>query len=222
MGRIKTKISILSLTTLLTAAGLVLAGPSTANASLLPVPYTSQAPFGEWNDPRQQDGCEEASIAMAMMWAEGRAWSAEEVRQQIIGMSDFQKYFHGYFEDSSASDTAKLMGEYFGYPAGKIGVVYNISVNDIRATLDAGLLVLVPINPRAISTSLYNSATTRHTVAVVGYDDATGEIIMHDPIVRAHMRVPAATFQAALADYKSGRHLLSPVRPTAMITVSKP
>ena len=34
---------------------------------LLNVPFTSQAPFGEWSDPRHQDGCEEAAALMAVM-----------------------------------------------------------------------------------------------------------------------------------------------------------
>ena len=33
------------------------------------VPFTSQAPLAEWDDPLQQDGCEEASSLMAASWA---------------------------------------------------------------------------------------------------------------------------------------------------------
>ncbi len=32
------------------------------------VPFTVQAPLGDWTDARQQDGCEEASVLMAMAW----------------------------------------------------------------------------------------------------------------------------------------------------------
>src|SRR4030042_6174940 len=35
---------------------------------LLEALFTTQAPFGEWNDPRQQDACEEASVLIAYKW----------------------------------------------------------------------------------------------------------------------------------------------------------
>ena len=44
------------------------APPATEEAPLAKViydvPFTSQAPFADWKDPRQQEGCEEASILM--------------------------------------------------------------------------------------------------------------------------------------------------------------
>src|SRR5437016_6068593 len=36
----------------------------------LPVPFTVQAPFADWQDPRQEDACEEASALMAVYWAQ--------------------------------------------------------------------------------------------------------------------------------------------------------
>src|SRR3989344_4812592 len=36
---------------------------------LLNMPFTSQAPNGEWSDPRHQDGCEEAAALMAAEWS---------------------------------------------------------------------------------------------------------------------------------------------------------
>jgi uncharacterized protein YvpB len=190
-----------------------------SQAALLDVPYTSQVPFGQWSDPRQRDGCEEASILMAMAWVRGGQISPEEARLQIDGMSDFEQYFFGYFEDSSAQDTANLIVQYFGYS--KIDVQHNISTTSIKSALDFGYLVIVPINPRVISTVLYNNFTTRHMVVVVGYDNSTNEIIFHDPLTGPNRRVAEATFGRALADYPSGRHIISNNRPSAMIIVAK-
>ena len=36
------------------------------------VPFTSQAPSGQWDNPVYQDGCEEAAALMAVYWAEGK------------------------------------------------------------------------------------------------------------------------------------------------------
>ncbi len=63
-------------------------GPNNSTANLRQewtvynVPYVSQVPTGEWNDPRQIDGCEEAVMAMAIAWARGGAdIPAEEARR---------------------------------------------------------------------------------------------------------------------------------------------
>jgi len=192
-----------------------------SQAAMLDVPYTSQVPLGQWNDPRQQDGCEEASILMGMMWVQGRQMSPEEARQQIVGMSDFEQYFFGYFQDTSAQDTANLMVQYFGFPNSKIDVQHNIATANIKAAIDYGYLVIVPINPRVISTVLYNRATTRHMVVVVGYDNSTNEIIFHDPLVGPFRRAAEMTFGAALADYPSGRHIAPASRPSSMIIINR-
>jgi peptidase C39-like protein len=203
-------------------AGSAEADTFTPDSVLLDVPYASQVPLGEWNDPRQTDGCEEASILMAIMWAQGLNLSPGEIRQQVTGMSDYEQYFYGYFQDSSAQDTAKLMAQYFGYR--NVAVQYGISTFDIKRALDVNQLVIVPLNPRIISTTLYNKATTRHTVVVTGYDNLTHEIIFHDPLLvhGANRRVAESVFNSALTDYPSGPHLKNTVHATAIITVSKP
>lgn len=211
--------TIIIVTVIVAAAGSFLSFANVSHAALLDVPYTSQVPLGEWNDPRQKDGCEEASILMALMWAQGLQMSPAEVRQYIIGMSDFQQYFFGYFQDSSAQDTASLMAQYFGYP--KVRAQHNISAENIKTAIDFGYLVIVPINPRILSTVLYNPSTTRHMVVVVGYDNATGEIIFHDPLIGSYRRAPQFVFQQSLADYSSGRHIVAANRPSAMILVGR-
>lgn len=213
-----TKIKILYTAALILAVVIPFFGIRTVRAIDI-VPYTSQAPLGQWNDPRQKDGCEEASVIMAMMWAQNLNFSREEIRQQIIGMSDYEQFFFGYYQDSSAGDTAKLITQYFGY--GGATALYNISTDDIKATLDSGQLVIVPINPRVISTKLYNRSTLKHMVVVVGYDAARGEIIFHDPLVGAYRHASESVFNKALADYPSGRNITSKNRTSAMIVVSK-
>ena len=52
------------------------------------VPFTSQAPTGQWSDERQQDGCEEASALMAMYWVQGKSLSSQEALTKILAISD--------------------------------------------------------------------------------------------------------------------------------------
>lgn len=201
---------------LLTGAATLVCTPL-SYAATLNVPYTSQAPLGQWNDPRQSDGCEEASILMAVMWENGSSMSKEQARDEIVGMSNYEKFFHGFYQDTSAQDTANLMVQYYGFRG--LRVVHGVTVQDIKAQLDNGSLVITPLNPRVISTRLYNSFTTRHTVVVVGHDN--GDIIFHDPMTGAYRRASESIFERAMQDYSSGIHLNAKVRDSAMIVVEK-
>lgn len=193
---------------------------TTSSNTLLSVPFSTQAPLGEWNDPRQADGCEETSIIMAWMWAQDITLTPDQIRNNIVGMSDYEQFFYGYYRDSSAEDTANLMMKYFNYT--NVAVKHNAGIADIKAALNANQLIIAPINPRVISLSLYNRYTTNHTVVVVGYDEQN--IIIHDPLHawRSNVRIPQAIFEKALADYTSGQyHINSGVRGKSIITVGK-
>jgi hypothetical protein len=193
-------------------------------STLLDVPFTTQAPLGEWGDPRQMDGCEETSIVMAMMWAQGITLIPEDIRLYITGMSDYQHYFLGYYQDSSADDTARLMTDFFGYPSSNIVVRHNIGLLDIKSALDSGQLVIAPINPRIISTKYFNRYTINHTVVVVGYDDTRNTMIIHDPLHSwgGNLHIAQDIFENSLANYESGQyHKVGGYREKSMITISK-
>lgn len=188
---------------------------------LLNVPFTSQAPLGEWNDRRQLDGCEETSIKMAMMWVYGNAAPPEEVRRDIINMSELEKVVFGSFEDTSAADTASLFKSFYNYD--KVSVAYGITTTDIKVQLAAGHLVLIPLNTRSLKNKIYRRGPVRHTVVVVGYDNQRKEMIINDPFFAhgANVHVKESELQKALGDYKTGMHLPAGSRAKAMIVVSK-
>src|SRR4030043_2130038 len=82
---------------------------------LLNVPFTSQAPFGNWQDVREQNGCEEASLLMVISWARGEDLSPETAAREIQNMSDYHLKAHGHFHDLSNADTLQLLNDYFNY-----------------------------------------------------------------------------------------------------------
>ncbi len=187
----------------------------------LNVPYTSQAPLGEWADPRQRDGCEEASILMAMMWIWGVDLPKEELAREIDRIADYEKYFYGYYEDTGVEDTAKLMRDYFHYE--NIEVRQQISVADIKASLNDGHPVIIPVDTRLLGISAYRYGPLRHMVVATGYDLQTGTIILNDPYISTghNLRVNESYLNRALWNYYSGVHLPLPLRSTAMIVVKK-
>ena len=57
----------------------------------IPVPFTVQAPYGEWSNPVFQDACEEASLIMAAAWVKGEALTKETAKKQIEVLAKLQK-----------------------------------------------------------------------------------------------------------------------------------
>jgi hypothetical protein len=194
---------------------------------ILNVPYVMQAPLGDWSDPRQQYGCEEAAIVMAMAWVRESVNSPtdiifkDEALRDIINMSEYERVIYGFYKDTSAQDTARLMREFYLYP--DVEVKENISMEDIKQELAKNRVVLVPLNTRLTGMAVYRNGPIRHMVIAVGYDDKNDEIIVHDPIFRngEYFWIPANSLSAALWNYSSGNLLPLPPRTTALISVGK-
>ena len=67
---------------------------TTERSVLLNVPFTSQAPFANWDDIVFQNACEEASIIMAMRWVNNQSLTQAEANFEIATIS-FGIYFSG-------------------------------------------------------------------------------------------------------------------------------
>lgn len=173
---------------------------------LFNVPFTSQAPFGNWENIVLQQACEEASMLMAMLWVEGKEFiSKEDAEKTILEISDFEKKNYGYFEDTSAQDTAIIMKDYFNY--NNIEVLYDIGSADIKRELLNGSLVIAPMNGQRVGNPFYTPpGPLRHMILVVGYDVETKEFITNDPGTRRGegFRYKEDIFESAIQDYVTG------------------
>ena len=189
---------------------------------LIDVPFTSQAPFGNWADERQDYGCEEASILMSVYWAEGKELTPKIAEEEIIAISEFEKKVYGNFYDTSAADTLKVLQTYFGYVNAR--VAYDIDVDDIKAELAGGNVVVVPINGRLLENPYFTPpGPPKHKIVIRGYDDVTGEFITNDPGTKRGegYRYSYAVMKRALVDYPSGRDEEITDPRTAMIVIWK-
>lgn len=184
------------------------------------VPFTVQAPSGNWGDPVYQNACEEASIVMAMRWVEGKSLTAEEAMTEIKALSDYALKNYGHFHDLSAADTARLIQDYYGYFG--VAVERDITVNDIKRALAQGKLVIVPVNGRKLPNPFYTlPGPLEHMLVIKGYDPATEEFITNDPGTRRGQdwRYKSEVMEAALQDYPTGFHLPMTAISKVMITV---
>jgi hypothetical protein len=173
------------------------------------VPFTSQAPLGEWNDERQQDGCEEATALMAMAWVrkepgvEAKVW-----RDKILTLSNYEQKEYGEYRDASLDDiVTRIFKAYFSYDGAKVKKIS--SASGIISELEAGRLVLIPADGQALKNPNFKApGPERHMVLIKGYDYETEEFITNDPGTRKgeNYRYPKEVIFAAIRPYKTGYH----------------
>jgi hypothetical protein len=144
------------------------------------VPFTPQAPTGNWDDVKQGNGCEEASILMVYSWIKGLEINPNEAGEEIEKISDFSLKLLGHFHDISNEDTIKLMKEYFKYD--KVSLQTEISLEIIKNQLAQEKILIVAINGDKLNNPNYQiPKPANHKIVIVGYDDTTQEFITNDP-----------------------------------------
>lgn len=184
------------------------------------VSFTAQAPSGQWNIPEYQDGCEEASILMAMRWVEGEGLTSAEAEQEIIALSEFQEMRYGTFHDRSTKDTAQLIRDYYDYD--NIEYREEIESGDIKEALFGGSLVIIPANGRKLGNPYFTPpGPINHMLLVIGYDPVSKQFIVNDPGTKRGngYRYDESKLQSAIRDYPTGLHESILKEKTAMIIV---
>lgn len=184
------------------------------------LPFTSQAPFGDWNDPRQQDGCEEAASLMAVYWARSQPLTPQSALDKILEIAQYQVDNYGSFVDTSAIDTQKrIIRGYFGFDNSQ--VVSIETVQGLITPLSQGKLVIVPTNGRLLGNPNFTApGPERHNLVLRGYDPVKKEFITNDPGTRRgeNYRYPQDILFNALRDYPTGDHLpITSFEKTAII-----
>lgn len=187
------------------------------------VPFTSQAPTGNWDDERQQDGCEEASALMAVRWAQGKGISSGEALREITALSDYEQRNYGEFRDISLSDVKKwIFNDYFKYA--KVEVRLNASAQDIIDELQAGNVVLAPMNGQKLGNPYFSGAgPERHMLLIRGYDPEKNQFITNDPGTKRGegYRYSVETIMNANLAYPTGHHETISGNPKGVIIVRK-
>ena len=172
------------------------------------VPFTSQAPFGDWSDPRQQDGCEEAASLMAVSWARQETFTAKEALAIILAAAAYEEEQYGGFHDTSAQDTnMRILKQYFHYNLARVEKIS--SPLDIIKPLLAGQIVIAPLDGRKFGNKYYTPpGPDRHMLVVKGYDGAQGEFIINDNGTKRgeNYRYEQNLFYEAVRDYQTGNH----------------
>ncbi len=172
------------------------------------VPFTSQAPFGEWSDQRQQDGCEESSALMAVKWARGENLSKQESKEVILQASDYLLDTYGEYRDISSPNVVDwIFKDYFNYS--KVAFKSDIKVDDIIYELNKGNVVITPMDGQKLNNPNFTPpGPTRHMLLVKGYNAEERVFITNDPGTRngEDYKYDARLFYEAIRDYPTGYH----------------
>ncbi len=182
------------------------------------VPFVTQAPTGNWDDPIFKDACEETALIMAYAWiTEQRTLDPAEVEQQLREVAAWEVEQFGVHQDTSAADTFYVATEYFYMLA---DLRFHVTTDDILNALNERNLAILPVD----ASKLYKNGPPRHMIVVTGYDPATNEFIFSDPgkTNGANMRVNSEILQNSLRDYSTGNHLPVTQQQTAMIEINWP
>ncbi|MFA5131133.1 MAG: C39 family peptidase [Patescibacteria group bacterium] len=186
----------------------VISTPGSVGKILQSVPFTSQAPYGNWQDLRQEDGCEEASSLMAVRWALGKGLSKDEALAAIIASSDYTLKKYGEYRDISAADTLNwIIKDYFNYQ--KAAVLNNVSQADIIAELNKGNVIIAPMNGQALANPYFTPpGPITHMLLIRGYDAARNVFITNDPGTRHGelYEYDADILFKAIRAYPTGNH----------------
>lgn len=170
------------------------------------VPFTPQAPLGEWSDPRQQDGCEEASALMAMAWVRGESLTLSQAKDKIIKIADYQQTKYGEHRDVSLNDILeRIFKDYFSY--NKVSLKNITGKEGIIEELAKEKVVLVPLNGQKLGNPYFSPpGPLRHMLVIRGYDKTTDEFITNDPGTRRGegYRYKTAVIMEAITVYPTG------------------
>ncbi len=134
----------------------------------LDVPFTSQAPYGDWAMP-YQEACEEASMTMVDRFYRGLSGTIDpsDAKKIIDSIVAFEQKTIGGYKDTSAQETADIMKGYFGYK--DVRVVPYSELNMRRAVAN-GFPVIVPADGKLLpNPNFRNGGPPYHMIVVKGY-----------------------------------------------------
>lgn len=148
------------------------------SAEELDVPFTSQAPAGNWLEP-WQNACEETSIIMVSNFFSGDELTIAQARQQILDIFKLKNDEFGKSPDESMALIAEIVnGANLGWAA---RVAENPTLEDLKQEVAAQRPIIVPVDARQLTGTDYAGDVNYHVMVISGYDDAAGEFIVQDP-----------------------------------------
>jgi len=143
----------------------------------LAVPFSSQAPYGDWSLP-YLEACEETSALLVDRFYTNAQLTPEIVKQEILKIVAWENKIFGYYEHTTAKETGRILKEYFNYK--RVDVIYDISPDDIKTQIMAGRPVIVPLAGRMVNNPYYRQPGPIYHMLVIKGLTKDGNFITND------------------------------------------
>ena len=184
----------------------------------LSVPFTSQAPTSNWDQP-YQDACEEASVLMVDYYYGNKKFpSPESVEVMLSDMVKWEEKNMSGDIDMDIAEVANFSKNYLGYD---YKIINNPSIEDIKLYLAKGQPVIVPANGKTLANPYFsNGGPVYHMLVIKGYVD--GKFITNDPGTRngADFIYTYQNLMSSIADWDNKSSSATGI-PKALILIKK-
>lgn len=145
----------------------------------LAVPFSSQAPAGNWAEP-WQNACEETSIIMIDNFYEGDELTITEAKREILNIFTIKNKDLGPSHDESMEKISELIN--LAKLNWKAYVVVNPTLEQMKQEITEQRPIMAPVYaPDLEDTPYLGVGPDYHVLVISGYDDETGEFIVQDP-----------------------------------------
>lgn len=188
---------------IITAAAVFLLLPFPTQAYNLTVPFTPQAPEGNWRQP-WQDTCEETSIVMVNNFYQGNTTKKKDkdkAKKEILQILKIKENKWGKSLDESAAKVADIINNFLPWEA---RVIENPTLDQMKAEIDANRPVILPAYGKALKNPYFRSGgPVYHMLVISGYDEEKQEFIVQEPGTRFGLdfRYSFATIMDAAHDF---------------------
>ena len=135
----------------------------------LDVPFTSQAPWADWQMPFKE-ACEEAAILMVHYYYQNKELNKDAATDEILAMVEWQaEKWSGHFDLTAASTTEMIKG-YLGYK--KVEIIDNPTIEQIKNLLNQKLPVIIPAAGRSLNNPYFKDpGPLYHMLVIKGYTE---------------------------------------------------
>ena len=180
------------------------ATPSIPSSFNLDVPFTSQAPFSNWDDVHEET-CEETAIYMVASFFKGITGKidptvAETELQRLVAIENAT---FGYYKDTTADETMILASK--AYPTLHVQTMNDLTAENIKAEVASGHPVIVPTAGRDLhNPNFTGDGPPYHMIVIRGYTET--QFIANDPGTRRGDSYVYSidTVMAAMHDWNGG------------------
>ena len=149
--------------------------PETFN---LRVPFTSQAPHYQWKEMPYKEGCEEAALLIVHYYYQGKDFTPDIADEEIVKMVNWQiDNWEGHY-DLTATQTALLVHDYFGYQ--NVETILNPTIEMIKEEVYQGHPVILPTAGRMLNNPYFTPpGPLYHMLVIKGWTE--NNFITNDP-----------------------------------------